>query len=232
MANRLDESIIMYTELNEIGFTAGVTIKGLWENQENIYNYIQSDLMPPGIKLIVPDQVHGTEIIIYDGQRLPDSFEADGVLTNRTDACLTITTADCLPVIIADPSTGYFAAVHVGWRSFIGGIAENLFQIGRNLSLNMRETRVLIGPGIGKCCFEAGVDVAVLFNPCDVARRKGSCYVDLRSALRNEIELLGIAKANIKNLDDCTSCMENTYYSYRRDKDSPIQMVTFIYRTP
>jgi polyphenol oxidase len=220
----------IYSEFSEIGFVAGVIQKGSWNDQTDIYRFIGKKLIPSTMNLIIPDQVHGADIIHLDNNYDNLEIIADGVITKRTDLCLSVTTADCIPLVLADSQSGYFAAVHVGWRSFIGGIVENIFQYAEKFDINLNSTRFFIGPGIGDCCFEVGTEVAILFEDQYVHRRNGSMYVDLRGAVENKIEALGVDKRNIYNLSDCTSCKSDLYYSYRRDKETPLQMVTFIFK--
>jgi polyphenol oxidase len=219
----------MFNEFNVIGFKAGVIHKGPWEDQNDIYRFIGEDLIPSNMQLIVPDQVHGVDIVLIDDNKNNEMVEADGVITCRHDICLSITTADCLPVIIADPKTGYFAAVHVGWRSFVGGIVENIFQQDEFLNLDLESVHFFIGPGIGDCCFEVGADVAMLFDEQFIRYRNGIHYVALREAVENKLKMLGAGY--ISGIQECTSCRKDRYYSYRRDKETPLQMVTFIHKS-
>jgi polyphenol oxidase len=216
---------------SELGFTAGFTLKGAWGSSDNMYRFVREDIIPAYMQLVVPDQVHGVDIINFDNDMKDFSITADGVMTRCNDLCLSVTTADCLPLILADTSSGIFAAVHVGWRSFIGGIIEKLFRQGLTLGLKPDTTHIFIGPGIADCCFEVGIDVAILFDENFIHQRNDSYFIDMKGAVENKLESLGISKRNIDNLSECTSCRSDLYYSYRRDKDTPLQMVTFIYKS-
>jgi copper oxidase (laccase) domain-containing protein len=57
-------------------------------------------------------------------------------------------------------------------------------------------------------------------------------YVDLREAVGNKLFSLGVDEKNMGGIVECTSCGRDEYYSYRRDRESPVQMVTFIYKSP
>jgi polyphenol oxidase len=228
MNNQRPNPYIMFDSLRPLGFTAGITIKGTWKDQDDIYHFIGRDLIPGDMRLIIPKQIHGVDLIAIDDKIDDYQFEADGVITCRRDICLSVTTADCLPVVLADSKTGYFAAVHIGWRSFVGGIVENIFQQADQLNMDLGSTQVYIGPGIDDCCFEVGPDVAILFDEQYVRNRNDKQYVALRKAVGNKFKELGIG--NIKGLDECTYCRSERYYSYRRDKETPLQMVTFIFK--
>jgi YfiH family protein len=218
-----------FDDFLSIGFIAGVTIKGPWKDQGDIYRFIGQDLISNNMRLIIPNQVHGVDLVVIDNNKDCANFEADGVFTCRRDICLSITTADCLPVVLADPKTGYFAAIHIGWRSYIGGIVENIFKQADILNMDLGSMQAYIGPGIGDCCFKVGADVAMLFDEKFIRFRNGIYFVALRDAVESKIKALGLA--NVTSLQECTSCINDKYYSYRRDGDTPLQMVTYIFKT-
>jgi len=221
---------MIFDELRRLGYMAGMTLKSHWEDQVKVYEFIENNIMPSNSRVIIPNQVHGSLIMHMEDDGQSSNFDADGVITNSANLCLTVTTADCMPILVVDPISGYFAAIHVGWRSFVAGIIDNLFQTGHELKMNFGRTQIFFGPSIGPCCFEVGPEVAALFDKDWIDNRHGSLYVDLKGAVQNKLMSLGIVKENIGGISDCTSCNPGRYYSYRRDKNSPVQMVTFIYR--
>jgi len=225
-------SLKIYEEFRELGFAAGITLKGPWADQKIIYQFVKDRIMARNLHLVVPEQVHGSEVVYLGNDDSNFQFEADGVIAVRPGLCLTVTTADCLPLLLADPVSGLFAAVHIGWRSYVAGILENLFGVARGKGLNKGETKVFLGPAIGPCCFQVGWDVAILFDEKFLDFRYNSVYVNLREAARNKLLLLGVDEDNMRGVPDCTSCDMKHYYSYRRDKESPLQMVSFIYKLP
>jgi hypothetical protein len=226
-----NKSYKIFEDLRALGYVAGVTIKGRWVNQANIYRYIQREIIPSDFRLVIPTQVHGARIRHIMGNETVSGFESDGVITKLEKTCLTVTTADCLPLLAFDQVSGYFAAIHVGWRSFVAGIIDNFFALARELGMDIKSTSIITGPSIGPCCFAIGPDVAALFDESNIEYRDGHLFVDLRRAIKSQALLRGIKEANYGGLDDCTSCDAEQYYSYRRDKISPIQLVTFIYKT-
>ncbi len=231
MKDSIQNDYLIFDNFCAQGFKAGITLKGPWNNPDDVYNFIRSELMPGYMTLIAPEQVHGIDLVQID-KEIPEAlFEADGVFSYRPDLCLTVTTADCLPLVFADPSSGYYGAVHVGWRSFIGGILEKLFEHARLMRMNLQTIRFFLGPGIGECCFEVGHEVAMLFDQPFVRNRDERFFVSIADAVRNKLECFGVTKENIGALHECTSCRKDIYYSYRRDKDTPLQMVTFIFKS-
>jgi YfiH family protein len=230
MSDQFSASFKIYKQFYDYGFAAGITLKGPWANSLQMYDYIRNDLIPSDLELLVPEQVHGIDIVHITNNTNEIRFKADGVITDRSDICLSVTTADCLPLIMIDPLTGIFAAIHVGWRSFLGGILESVAQIAGRLNIEMNSTRFIVGPGINDCCFEVGPEVAALFDEPFILSADGVFRINLRGAVGNKLESLGVVRDNVEHIHECTSCESRLYYSYRRDKESPLQMVTFIHK--
>jgi YfiH family protein len=231
MAQVKNDPYFIYNELRDFGFVAGITLKGPWKSQSDVYRFVRRELAPIEGKVVIPRQVHGSNIRYIDSHNLARKYEADGVLTRSENLCLTVSTADCIPLLVADSTSGIFGAVHIGWRGFVSGIVENLVFQTSELGMKIDSSRFIIGPSIGPCCLEVGPEVASLFEDTLVSRRGESTYVDLRGAVRNKLVLNGVDNNSIGGASECTSCDPSKYYSYRRDKRSPVQMVTFIYKS-
>jgi polyphenol oxidase len=145
-------------------------------------------------------QVHGVELREWtappqDG----DPPEVDGHLTREPGLGLLVQVADCLPVALA--TRDQVAMLHCGWRGLAGGI------IGRALSRFDEPPAAAIGPGIGKCCYEVGEEVAAAFG------RTGETHLDLRAIAREQLADAG----EIQEVDLCTSCHPELFFSHRRD---------------
>jgi polyphenol oxidase len=145
-------------------------------------------------------QVHGVELREWtappqDG----DPPEVDGHLTREPGVGLLVQVADCLPVALA--TRDQVAMLHCGWRGLAGGI------IGRALSRFDEPPAAAIGPGIGKCCYEVGEEVAAAFG------RTGETHLDLRAIAREQLADAG----EIQEVDLCTSCHPELFFSHRRD---------------
>src|SRR5262249_3849522 len=84
-----------------------------------------------------------------------------------------------------------------------------------------RDIRAAIGPGIGKCCFEVGPEVAAHFG------RGERCYIDLREINRAQLAGYGIRPENMDVADLCTRCRDSEFHSYRRDGEAAGRMYSF-----
>jgi purine-nucleoside/S-methyl-5'-thioadenosine phosphorylase / adenosine deaminase len=160
-------------------------------------------------------QVHGTELREWDGP--PAAAEAgysapgaelpqvDGHLTREPRLGLLVLVADCLPVALS--GDGRVAMLHCGWRGLAEGIVEGA------LAAFDRPPAAAVGPGIGRCCYEVGPEVLDAFAGLDdVADGR---MIDLRAVVRHKLEAGGVTR--IEDVDLCTSCRPDLFFSHRRD---------------
>ncbi|MDQ3719475.1 MAG: polyphenol oxidase family protein [Actinomycetota bacterium] len=151
-------------------------------------------------------QVHGTELEMWTAPPAGDPPEVDGHLTGARGLGLMVQVADCLPVALAGPEQ--VAMLHCGWRGLAGGIA------GRALEHFDEPPAAAIGPGIGRCCYEVGDEVLAAFSHHEgVAERR---MLDLRGVARGELEAGGVTE--VLEVDLCTSCHPQLFFSHRRDE--------------
>jgi hypothetical protein len=89
----------------------------------------------------------------------------DGMISNEPGLLLSVQTADCIPILLADPKQQALAAIHAGWRGTLQRIAMKA--VGRmRMEFGTQPENVVaaIGPGIGPCCYEVGPEVAREFD--------------------------------------------------------------------
>jgi len=170
-------------------------------------------------RLVSLRQEHGDVVhVIEDGER---PREGDGLIVVEPGVLAAVKTADCVPVIIYAGDGAIAAVVHAGWR----GTAVNITgkAIRRIIAMGARPDRlgVLIGPGIGPCCYDVGEDVVRAFRAAgfreDIFERRGaSTFLDLKDANRRLAEAEGVAE--IRDVGLCTACRRDLFFSARRDK--------------
>ena len=225
------DPVCMFDEFSSFGYTAGMVLKGRWKNQDEVNNHIGRDLLGNNIRMISPLQTHSSRIATIGKEHTSQNLSADGAISNLKDVCLTLRSADCIPMLTVEPSTGFFGAVHIGWRGLIGGIVEELFNLSGHSRLNPEDMHFYLGPSIGSCCFEVGHELAAMFDDPFITTRDGRFFVDLQKSLTNKLISHGVRESNISGSPDCTSCLSDRYYSYRRDGRAPIQMASFIFKS-
>ncbi len=173
-------------------------------------------------------QVHGADVLVIDrpltvGEHFRDGWDA--IITNQARMLLTVRTADCVPVLVADASCGLVGAVHAGWRGAVRGIVANTVRaMVERFGAGLASLHVAIGPSVGPCCYE--VDTPVLEQlPTDlpdaatvlVPTGPRTGRLDLKALIRGQALSLGIAADRIHMMDICTMCRADLLFSYRRD---------------
>jgi YfiH family protein len=181
-------------------------------------------------RLFVVKQVHGAQVARVGPDDAPERWSGvigDALITDRPGAALGVFTADCVPLLLADASTGACGAVHAGWRGVIAGVgAATIAALSTSFGSRPQSLRIAMGPAIGPCCFEVGSEVVAAFEArYRDARDRGVIregprrpHVDLKRALRLDLEAVGVPADQIDAIAACTRCdPDNRFFSYRRD---------------
>lgn len=149
--------------------------------------------------------------------------EGDAMITNIPGIGLTIRTADCLPILIADPRQHAVAAIHAGWRGVVAEIGTKTIQaMQREFGSEAEDLVVAIGPGIGPCCFEVGPEVSVQFG------LSGRTKVDLVETTIRQLGRNGVSARQISTSGRCTYDDSTLFESYRREREAAGRMVAMI----
>jgi purine-nucleoside/S-methyl-5'-thioadenosine phosphorylase / adenosine deaminase len=150
-------------ELN-LGFTAQDSREAVVANRKLLVEAVTGN---PSTPLITLCQFHSNRVVrvtAADAER-PQPWKADGAITDVPGLVLGILTADCIPVLIADPKRRIAGAFHAGWRGTVKRIVET--GVGRmRLEFGSRPEDMVaaIGPGIGQCCYAVGEEVLSEFE--------------------------------------------------------------------
>ena len=149
--------------------------------------------------------------------------EGDALLTGEPNVAVSVRTADCFPILLADPKTHTVAAIHAGWRGTVSGVVRtSLDRMRSEFGTDPVNVYAAIGPGIGACCYHVGVDVARQFG----LREAGN--LDLAVENRNQLIAAGLQTNRIEQVGGCTFCHPAQFFSWRRDHDRAGRMVSFI----
>ncbi len=175
-------------------------------------------------RLVVPDQVHGTRLVVVDGGGEGDVERAqadaragsDGVVCTCPDVPVLLCFADCVPVVLVAPG-GAFAVVHAGWRGALGGISgAALSALACEAGCAPGQCNAYIGPHIGACCYETSAEVLARFTEAfGAACDAGGRHLDLAAAVASDLLAAGADPSRIVDAGICTSCSSGDYYSYR-----------------
>lgn len=180
-------------------------------------------------------QVHGGTVVA--GAASTETTEADGIVSFSGEPAVGVRTADCVPILLADPVSGAVAAVHAGWRGVVAAVAPAAIARLTADPARLAHLRAAIGPAIGPCCFEVGpevVDALVGAGAMPTDRRfaegrspRGKPLVDLRACVAFQLINSGLSKAEIDLVGGCTCC-DLRYHSFRRDGAASGRMLAAI----
>jgi YfiH family protein len=180
------------------------------------------------------EQVHGDLIQIvtkkYAGRGLLEHKDSipgvDGLITQDMGVSLVAFFADCVPVFLIDPRKRVIGLVHAGWKGTVSKVPHKAVQTMECVFGSRPEDCVaLIGPSIGACCYEIGIDVAEKVseafphvpNILSADTTGERIFCDLQIANRTCLEFAGLLPENIHSSGLCTSCRTDIFYSYRKE---------------
>lgn len=209
-------------DLNLAGFNED-SAENIFENRRRFLK-----AFPPGMKLAAVWQVHGDQIkIVSTAEEIGDSEDkADGVICGLPGILAAVKTADCVPVLIADPDSGAFAAIHAGWRGTVRSIAAKAISLMQELyGSDPSNLLAAIGPAALCGNYEVGSEVIEEFGKNFAnssayfkETRPGHALVDLHAANRDQLIGAGIAPGSIAVAPYCTMERVDLFFSYRREK--------------
>jgi hypothetical protein len=208
-----------------------------YRDSRNIYRVSELDVLPwlvhgfgtrlsdvPALfqNLATLKQIHSATCMTACG-RAGVLGQGDALLENHLGAVVAVKSADCIPILLADGRNRAVAAVHAGWR---GTVAEVVGQavdaMSREFATRPEDLYAAIGPGIGKCCYEVGPEVAAQFGG------QGRGHVDLAEANRQQLQARGVPGERIYLANLCTQCRADEFHSYRRDKELAGRLYSFV----
>lgn len=195
-----------------------------------------------GVRVVSVKQVHGTNaLVVAEGMPPREVLEQgwDALVTAQPGVCLTVKTADCVPVLVHDLQCGVIAAIHAGWRGAVAGILPKTLRVMQErFGTEARHLRIGIGPSAGVCCYEVDEPVLERVREQVVGWRKllheaqgDRAKLHLRELVRQQAIEAGVASARVGAVDLCTICRPELFYSYRREGQVRGTMVSGIMMT-
>ncbi len=171
--------------------------------------------------LVVLRQVHSDRVVTVEKSALPDgTIEADAMVTRDPGIALGILTADCAPLLFADPEAGVIGAAHAGWKGAAHGIALNTIKAMTELGADPGRILVTVGPTISGPNYEVGPQFMADFLALQpaagdsfAAPEGGREHFDLGGFLLGQLAPLGLAAQD--RLDECTYSRPDRYFSHR-----------------
>ncbi len=231
----------VYSSLN-LGFGRGDDFENVLLN----YRIFGASCNVPLMTAVSGIQVHGNRVRtvtandLYSFDHAPELIEADGYVTGQSGVPLVIYTADCVPVLLEDPTAGVIGAIHCGWRSTAADIMQNAIDAMLGLGAAGANIRLAIGPAICQNCFETGPEVVGSLRELLLSGKKAAhesyaqhaapdysvffrkepgkadkYLTDLRGVIRERFLQLGILPEHIDLLNECTMENPDLFWSHR-----------------
>lgn len=188
------------------------------ENIANRKRFFESKELD-GRQIALAGAVHGTHVAIVTPASPHVIPQTDALVTKGSDIVLALTGADCFPVYFEEKKAGLIGLAHSGWRGIVAGIIGETVETLEKLGGHKDDVVLTIGPGICARHFEIKEDVLASFAayPEHIIRENG-LRVDLAGIIRTQAEAYGVTAEHISASGECTYCLKDKYFSYRRDK--------------
>lgn len=178
----------------------------------------------PSSHLIGVRQVHSAVAVHVTGPS-DAKPEADGLVTNTPGIALSILTADCQPVLMADAQSGVIGAAHAGWKGAQAGILEATIDAMVAQGAKRHQIHAVIGPTISQRAYEVGPEFFDSFMDEDVENARffaggdgDRMHFDLPGYGLSRLRATGIAVAEWTR--HCTYFDADRFFSYRRSVHS------------
>jgi len=168
-------------------------------------------------------QIHSPTVAVADAPWTNETRpRADAIVTRLRALAIGVTTADCGPILLADPQAGVIGAAHAGWRGALGGVIEATVDAMERLGARRGEIRAAIGPMIRRQNYEVGPDLIARFAAEDrasnrffhPAARDGHALFDLGGYIAARLTRAGVGQ--IEDVGLCTYADPERFFSYRR----------------
>jgi YfiH family protein len=168
-------------------------------------------------------QIHSPQVVVAETPWPADARpRADAIVTRMRALAIGVSTADCGPVLLADPDARIVGAAHAGWRGALSGVVEAAVEAMERLGADRRHIRAALGPMIRQPNYEVGPDLIARFAAEDPAShrffapaaRDGHAQFDLAGYVGTRLRRAGVSQVEDVNL--CTYADAARFFSYRR----------------
>jgi polyphenol oxidase len=166
-------------------------------------------------------QIHSPDAVVANGPWDGQKPKADAIVTRTEGLAIAVTTADCGPVLLAEPNARVIGAAHAGWKGALTGVLEATVAAMEKLGAERNGIVAAIGPMIRQPSYEVGSEFVTRFLDADAdnavfflpASREGHAMFDLAGFIRNRLEAAGVLMIDDLGLDTYS---DERFFSYRR----------------
>jgi hypothetical protein len=235
------ESLLGGEKMLNLGFAEWDTRERVLANRKRLLQAIGAE----DFALLLLKQIHSDVVHVFETAPAAPC-RGDASITRASGLLLAVQTADCVPILLADPVRRVVAAVHAGWRGTLRRIVmKTIGRMQMTFGTRPGDLVAALGPAIGGCCYEVGTEVAQAYsaqfanatewfdelrtgeepNPLQWLSMAPPGHnpppkkvrLDLRAATRWQLTEVGVKPGNIAVSDLCTACRTDLLFSYRRE---------------
>ncbi len=217
-------SAVPFASLN-LGLSVGDVRENVLENRRRFFNGLGIETG----QVATLHQVHGDHILYADSPGHRGGYDA--LVTDVPGVFVTVSIADCTPILIFDAKKEVVAAIHAGWRGTVAGIVgKTLTEMARRFGTNGPDCFAYVGTCIDECAFEVGADVADhftdLFKRFDAEKQK--FFVNLKRANAAQLCAFGVPENQLEISPFSTVTHNADYFSHRLEKGQTGRMMATI----
>ena len=179
-------------------------------------------------------QIHSDIVNTIDKNTISTKKEGDSLITNLKEVPLLVFTADCVPISLIDTKNKAIGLIHAGWRGTYEEISKKTIEVMKNKYNSKEEDLIaIIGPSIGPCCYEVSKDLVKKFSEKFINLDENFYKVENEKYMLdlwkiNEYILKSCNVTEIINLNLCTVCNNDKFYSYRKDNKTTRRIATLL----
>jgi YfiH family protein len=208
-------SAVPYEELN-LGGAVGDDPHAVTTNRELAAKSLGLD----AARVVWMNQVHGADVAVVEepwgDAPVP---RVDAIVTARRGLALAVLTADCTPVLLADPVAGVAAAAHAGRPGMVAGVVPAALRAMMDLGADPSRIVARTGPAVCGRCYEVPeemrAEVAAVEPAAYAETSWGTPAVDVSAGVHAQLERLGV-----RDREQSPVCTRESrdHFSYRRDR--------------
>lgn len=171
--------------------------------------------------LIYMKQIHSNIVhIINENDTFKTPPICDALITDKINTPLMVMVADCSALLFFDKNRRVIAVAHAGRAGAFSNIVQNVIDtFTKHFNSNTQDISVTIGASIGECCYEVGEEIYAEAKTLDLeyalSKRDNSYYLNISKILKTQLLNAGVDSKNIVISNECTSCFNDKYFSYR-----------------
>lgn len=209
-------------EYDSLNTNTAITSGESFEQVSKNLNIIQQFFLSPH-KVFKMKQIHTNKVILlnnFDYEKSDDLFEGDAVITQLKNVVIGVTTADCVPILVADSENKIIAAIHASWKSTLNGIIENTIMEMKKLGTNAQNITAILGPHLRVDNFEIQNDFIEILTAKNsknlkfILEKNNKKLFNITECVKTILTDLDIKNIYDVNLDTYTN--PDLFFSYRR----------------